>query len=138
MNMRIRRGMRHLVMIFAIIVVFTVGFYAFTFQSVSHEPMDFYATSREVSLGELVDFADKYDISLYLPSELPNNLKLTAIYLKDGPFVAILVYSAEGNKDYKTAELTIEIIPTSDTPTLNELESRAESSPFEYLPRFFG
>lgn len=93
--------------------------------------MDFYHFSREVSLSELVQVADKLDIKpLYLPSALPHGLQLTAIYLKDGSFIAIVVYSAEGNKDYKTAELTIEIVPIPpgmEMPTYEQLQAWAEN-----------
>ena len=90
---------------------------------------DFYGTSREVSMSELVQVADKLDVTpLYLPSELPPGFKLTAIYLKDGPFIAIVVYSAEGNKDYKTAELTIQITPSLSPPTYEQLDAWAEES----------
>ena len=50
------------------------------------------------------------------------------------PFLAIVVYSAEGNKDYKTAELGIQIkpVPPDSTPTYLQLESQVENSEFEY------
>ena len=91
---------------------------------------DFYARSREVSLSELVQVTEKLGRSpLYLSSELPSGLKLTAIYLKEGPFIAIVVYSAEGNKDYKTAECCIEIVPKNieRVPTLMELQAKVEN-----------
>ena len=93
--------------------------------------VDFYGTSKEVSMSELVQVADKLDVMpLYLPSELLPGYKMTAIYLKDGPFIAMVVYSAEGNKDYKTAELVIEIAPTEMemVPTYEQLRSWAEVS----------
>ena len=91
--------------------------------------VDFYGTSRDVSLSELVQVADKLDVMpLYLPSELPPGFKLTAIYLKNGPFIAMVVYSSEGNKDYKTTELVIEIAPTEMVPTYEQLRTWAEVS----------
>jgi len=96
--------------------------------------VDFYATSREVSKSELVQVANKLDVTpLYLPSELPPGFKLTAIYLKEGPFIAMVVYSAEGNKDYKTAELVIEIAPTEMemVPTYEQLRTWAEVSVYK-------
>ena len=86
---------------------------------------DFYGTSREVSLNETIDVAKQYNLSIYLPFELPDDFERTAIYLKDSPFIAIVVYSAEGNMDYKTAELVIQIAPTRSPPTYSELESIA-------------
>ncbi len=92
------------------------------------QPADFYKVSREVSLDEMVDTAYRFNYSIYIPIELPNNHKLTTIYLKDSPFIAIIVYSAEGNKDYKTSELTIQITPSPSPPTYNELVSLTETS----------
>jgi len=100
-------------------------------ESESGQPADFYGTSREVSLNEMLDVADQSNQVIYMPSELPNNLKLTTIYLKDSPFIAIAVYSAEGNKDYKTAELTIQITPSTSSPTYNEIVSQIENSEYE-------
>ena len=91
---------------------------------------DFYGTSREVSLNETIDVVKQYNLSIYLPSELPDDFECTAIYLKDSPFIAIVVYSAEGNIDYKTAELVIQISPAGSPPTYSELESIAISNLF--------
>ena len=100
-------------------------------QSIPHSGVaDFYGTSREVSLNETINVAKQYSLSIYLPSELPNDFERTAIYLKDSPFIAIVVYSAEGNKDYKTAELVIQISPGGYPPTYSELESIAATMLF--------
>ena len=97
------------------------------------EPPDFYGTSKEVSLDEMTEIADINGISIYLPSSLPSNLTMTAIYLKEAPFIVIVVYSAEGNKDYKTAELGIQLTPISSEliPTYDQLKSQVEDSEFE-------
>ena len=94
------------------------------------EPADFYGTSKEVSFEEMIEVADNKNLSITLPSELPKNLELTVIYLKEDPFIAIVVYSAKGNKDYITAELTIQIASTDPiwVPTYNQLQSEAEES----------
>ncbi|RLI28670.1 hypothetical protein DRO58_01635 [Candidatus Bathyarchaeota archaeon] len=107
----------------AMFVIATV--YPFYVEPISFEPLDFYrAGSREVSLEELVATVEARNMTLYLPSKLPRGLELTAIYLKDAPFIAILVYSAGGDRDYKTAELTIEIAPSSYPPSsLDQLKS---------------
>ena len=94
-------------------------------------PADFYGTSREASLNEMVDVANRFNMSIYLPSELPNNLELTAIYLRDDSFLAIVVYSANGNKDYRIAELGIQISPSEFSPTYDELRSEAETSEYK-------
>jgi hypothetical protein len=119
----------------AFIILLTVLVLAYSLSN-TMEPeygrvQDFYGTSREVSLNEMVDVAETYNKLLYLPTELPNNLMLITIYLKDSPFIAIIVYSAEGNKDYKTAELTIQISLSDSPPTYNDLVSQAEDSEYE-------
>ena len=112
-----------------VLLALSSAFYLHTTELPAFGIEDFYAISREVSLSELVQVTVKLAVPLYLPSTLPSGLKLTAIYLKEGPFIAIVVYSAEGNKDYKTAELTFEIVPTEVemVPTYAQLQSRAEN-----------
>ena len=95
------------------------------------EPADFYGTSRDVSLSEMVDVAKQFNLSIFMPSELPNNLELAIVYLKDSPFIAIAVYSSEGNKDYKTSELTIQITPSTSPPTYDELIFQVKNSESE-------
>ncbi len=97
----------------------------------SHGGPDFYTISKEASLNEMIDIADDYNLSIYLPSEMPKNLKLTAIYLRNWSFLAIVVYSAEGNKDYKTAEFGIQIVPERFSPTFDELRTEAEESKYK-------
>ena len=55
----------------------------FVLQSVPHGPPDFYGTSRNASLNETINVAKQYNLSIYLPSELPDDFEYTAIYLKD-------------------------------------------------------
>jgi len=100
-------------------------------QRIIFEPPDFYGTSEEVSLEEMVEVANKFNLSIYIPSELLRDLKITAIYLKESPFIAIVVFSADGNKDYKTSEFGIEIAPVNPqwVPTYSEFQSEAEKSP---------
>jgi len=100
-----------------------------TQQGLKHLPAPFYGISRSVTLDELVRVAKEAGLRVYLPSWLPKGLRLTAIYLKDKPFIAILVYSAEGNKDYRTAELTIQVvIRTRFIPTFEQLKREVEMS----------
>ncbi len=94
-------------------------------------PPDFYGTSKEVNINEFANYVEKNEIVVYLPSDLPNEFEITAIYLKESPFIAIVVYSAESNKDYKTAELTIQISPTASIPTYTELSSNIVNPEFE-------
>lgn len=92
---------------------------------------DFYGGSREVTLEELIEEAQNSNQSLYLPLDLPSNLKMTAIYLRYGAFLTIIVYSANGNKDYKTAELTIQVSISFDIPTYESLQEMAANSDYE-------
>jgi hypothetical protein len=116
-------------------LIITIGFCVIASLSINSssprtnaEPPDFYQTSKEVSLEEMIEIANKGNLLIYLPSELPGNLKIMAIYLKESPFIAIIVFSAENNKDYITAELTVEIAPVNPkwVPSYNELHSEAE------------
>ena len=91
-------------------------------------PPDFYGCSQEVDLEEFSDFLEEYNHTVYLPKSLPNYYELTAIYLdKQEYFIAILVYSAELNKDYKTAELTYQISIATSTPTYEELTANIQN-----------
>ncbi|MFW9905433.1 MAG: hypothetical protein ACFFFH_13920 [Candidatus Thorarchaeota archaeon] len=93
-------------------------------------PPDFTRTSVQVSLDELLNVVDNQNFSLYLPSKLPKDLELTNIYLKVKPFIAIVVYSAEGIKDYREAEfgIGIERIGTDFTPSYEELQSQFDKT----------
>ena len=99
--------------------------------SIIYGPADFYGTSKEVNINEFTTYLNKNNITVYLPSDLLDKFEMTAIYLKESPFIAILVYSAESNKDYKTAELTIQISPAASTPTYNELSANIHNPEFE-------
>lgn len=90
-------------------------------------PPDFYATSEEVSIDDFIKYMDSNDKAIFLPVTLPNQFEMTAIYLKKNPFIAIVVYSAESNKDYKSAELTIQISPASSIPTYEDLNSNIQN-----------
>ena len=94
-------------------------------------PPDFYGTSKEVNINEFTNYLKKNEIAVYLPSDLPKKFEMTAIYLKESPFIAIVVYSAESNKDYKTAELGIQISRAKSIPTYNELSSNIINAEFE-------
>lgn len=115
-----------------LIIFIVIGFYR---PSVSHftldEP-DFYGISEEITLEEFLNYTSRNNIPIHLPIKLPTeNLKMTAIYLKKSPFITIIVYSEEGNKDYKTAEFGIEIIRVNPdrVPTFSDLQAKAEKSP---------
>lgn len=127
-----RKAVKSSIVILAILSSFILIAITVTFTSLPHSSggPDFYATSSEVSLNETITVANKYNLSVYLPSELPNNLERTAIYLRNVSFIAIVVYSAEDNKDYKTAELVIQINPSSSPPTYSDLVALANTNPY--------
>jgi len=130
-----RRALPLVAALVTVIILFASSIVWFYYQLPPHslpsEPADFYAISKEVSLSELIDIVERQNRTVYLPSELPEGFELTAIYVREDEFLAIIVYSVEDNKDYKTAELTIEISPSLQTPTLDELKSWAEDSEHE-------
>lgn len=85
-------------------------------------PPDFLRSgAREVSLQELIDIMAGDGATPDLPFQLPNDLELTAIYLKDSPFIGVVVYDSQGNKDPATAEIVIQIT-ASEPPSQRELE----------------
>jgi hypothetical protein len=94
-------------------------------------PPDFYGTSKEVDINEFETFLNESNISIYLPTIIPNELNLTAIYLMENPFIAIVVYSAESNKDYKTAELNVQISMAYHVPNYDELVSNIQNPEIE-------
>ncbi|TFG23272.1 MAG: hypothetical protein EU533_03325 [Promethearchaeota archaeon] len=118
-----------------ILTVFAIFFVSLIFNNSmnsSSTPPDFYGCSQEVDLEEFSDFLEEYNRTVYLPKSLPNDYELTAIYLdKQEYFIAIVVYSAELNKDYKTAELTYQISIATSTPTCEELTANIQNSDTE-------
>ncbi|MHA1641931.1 MAG: hypothetical protein ACTSUX_05930 [Promethearchaeota archaeon] len=115
--------------------ILIINYWAISFSSqpVSY-PADFYGTSEEVPLEEFLSYAKENNFSIYLPTKFPKGFIITAIYLKREPFIAIVVYSNEENKDYKTSGFTIEIshINPKYIPTLLELQALDESSQYIY------
>ena len=101
--------------------------------AVHHSIPDFYAVSREVSLDELLEAAEERNLTLYLPSSLPEGFELTAVYLGEHEhLLAVLVYSAEGDEDYRTAELCVEVSEYAGgykPPTLEELKASTNLGP---------
>jgi len=81
---------------------------------------------RESSLDEVLETVSAHNITLYLPTELPDGLELTAVYIsksydmeeyflsrhnpKRPLFSAYFVYSSVGDKNVCTAELRIGVM----------------------------
>ena len=128
-----KKGSMPLIMaVVTITIVIIIGL-SNAFQYSSHEPIkhgvpDFTHISKQINLDELLQEANNQSISIYLPSEVPNDLELTNIYFRANSFLAIVVYSAEGNKDYRIAEFGIQIFHLGKdyTPSFEELQSKHE------------
>jgi hypothetical protein len=73
----------------------------------------FMSQAREVSLEEFVRLVRSHGLEILIPTYLPRGMTLTTIYYKCCPLVAMMVYSAKGEKDYRYAELVIEISPSN-------------------------
>ena len=91
-------------------------------------PAPLYKVAKRITLKELIDVADTHDIDLYLPTKMPDNISLAAIYYK--PPVIILSYCDREVTDYRYDNVTIEISMWSHTPPpLEELKKIAEKDP---------
>jgi len=91
-------------------------------------PAPLYKVAKKITLKELIDVADAHDIDLYLPTKMPDNISLVAIYYK--PPVIILSYCDREMTDYRYDNVTIEISMRPHTPpTLEELKKIAEKDP---------
>ena len=91
-------------------------------------PAPLHKVARRITLKELIDVADTHDIDLYLPTKMPDNISLAAIYYK--PPVIILSYCDREVTNYWYDNVTIEISMWPHTPpTLEELEKIAEKDP---------
>ncbi len=97
-------------------VISSPGYFEETIQELPppdfHPIADFTRVAERVSLQELINYMAEHGMTLYLPTQLPNGLKLTAVWLKDGPFVAMIVYDRHAETDPYLAELVIELYPT--------------------------
>jgi hypothetical protein len=69
----------------------------------------FMSQAREVSLEELKDIMKSYGFDLLVPHYIPDGIKLSAVYYKCCPLVVIIAYSDRGVKDYRFANIAIEI-----------------------------
>jgi len=109
----------------ALIASFTLPNCVLTKESPREPPYyreyDFTRIAEEVSLQELIEYMAEHGATLYLPTQLPDGLEITAVYLKRGPFVAVIVWDSHGNKDPATAELVMEVAP-GETPSLEKLK----------------
>lgn len=82
---------------------------------------------EEASMQEMLEAARIRNISIYLPSNLPNSLTLTTVYIQESPFHVIIPFSSDGNKNYDTAEIYLGI-SKSEPPTYSEMQTWAEDN----------
>jgi len=94
----------------------------------------FMSKAKEVSLTELRDIMKSKGYELLVPRWLPEGIKLSTIYYKCCPLVVIMVYSDRGTKDYRYANITIEIAPFDPryAPSEEYLQGR-NNPPKEYV-----
>jgi len=91
-------------------------------------PAPLHKVAKRITLKELIDVADTHDIDLYLPTKMPDNISLAAIYYK--PPVIILSYCDREVTNYRYDNVTIEISMWPHTPPpIEELEKISEKDP---------
>jgi hypothetical protein len=71
----------------------------------------FMLQAREVSQEELRDIMKSHGYNVLIPHYIPHGIKFSAIYYKCCPLVVVIAYSDRGVKDYRFANITIEIAP---------------------------
>jgi|GEM_PF-1889835 len=89
------------------------------------KPPDITIVGEEISLQELVEIMEKWDnVTIYLPTQLPDGMELTTIWFKYGVYpIAVVVYDSHGERNPYQAEFGIQIVPTGppDLSLLREL-----------------
>jgi hypothetical protein len=96
----------------------------------------FMSQAREVSLEELKDIMKSHGFDLLVPHYIPDGIKLSAVYYKCCPLVVIIVYSDRGVKDYRFANIAIEIIPFDPVfAPSEEYLQRLNNPPKQYVVR---
>jgi hypothetical protein len=96
----------------------------------------FMSQAREVSLEELKDIMKSHGFDLLVPHYIPDGIKLSAVYYKCCPLVVIIAYSDRGVKDYRFANIAIEIIPFDPVfAPSEEYLQRLNNPPKQYVVR---
>ncbi|MDJ0270981.1 MAG: hypothetical protein QXM50_00020 [Candidatus Caldarchaeum sp.] len=93
----------------------------------------FMSQAKEVSLDEFIQVMKSHGYEVVLPARLPKNLTLSAIYYKCCPLVAMVLYSAKGEKDYRYSELAIEISPNPFPLSEEYLQQSNNTAVNEYV-----
>ncbi|MCD6114637.1 MAG: hypothetical protein J7J78_05000, partial [Thermoprotei archaeon] len=131
-----RNDILYVLLIFAIVLIVGVSNYLFSSSKIycgkvkgipSFEAVD----GRTISYEELMKFIVFRNLTIYLPSWLPQDFSLTAIWAKDTgyglEFPLIIVYSRGNVTDYKAREdnLVIEVTKASPAPLKQYIEDGA-------------
>jgi hypothetical protein len=81
------------------------------FHLIPHFFETFMLQAREVFQEELRDIMKSHGYNVLIPHYIPHGIKFSAIYYKCCPLVVVIAYSDRGVKDYRFANITIEIAP---------------------------
>jgi hypothetical protein len=96
----------------------------------------FMSQAREVSLEELKEIMKSYGFDLLVPHYISDGIKLSAVYYKCCPLVVIIAYSDRDVKDYRFANIAIEIIPFDPVfAPSEEYLQRLNNPPKQYVVR---
>jgi len=86
-----------------------------------------YELAEKITLDKLINISNTYGLTLYLPTKMPGNIKLVAIYYK--PPVILLSYSDREVMDYRYDNISVEISAWPCTPpSLDELNFSVKNS----------
>jgi hypothetical protein len=80
-----------------------------------------------ISFNELRDLAEKNNLKLFLPTFMPNQIQLIAIYRLEDNFM--LCYSNIEVENYRYANITVEIRKAYSTPSVEDLRQIAAADP---------
>lgn len=86
---------------------------------------------EEVTMEEMLTTAANRSVPIYLPSQLPKNLEITAVYMSTKTFRIIIPFNSNSDKNYHTAEFYIGITQDSSPPTFSEMQTWAEGKETE-------
>lgn len=83
------------------------------------------SSSSEISVSQLSAAYSAHNLTLRLPSQLPNGFSLTSVHVPDVNSLygyAMVTYSSTGIKDFRYAEIVFEIRPGAQ-PSPNDLST---------------
>jgi len=116
--------------LYLLLILLPLGFFVGTMSNeyrmasypdeLAFEPAPFEAGAIKVSLEQLERTLSEREFALYVPTWLPNGLKLVGIWAigKDNEMgnLAVFLYSSEGRDKVATAEVAFEVSPMESIP----------------------